>query len=88
MLIPHEAVSTIDRGTRCVRRRPSLGVLVLFGLIGLLPATVRAQDDDRPDLPRPDQLNVHVIPGGETVDVDGMLDEAVWQKAEPATRFW
>ena len=88
MLIPHEAVFTIDRGTRCVRRRPSLGVLVLFGLIGLLPATVRAQDDDRPDLPRPDQLNVHVIPGGETVDVDGMLDEAVWQKAEPATRFW
>ena len=43
---------------------------------------------DRPDLPTPDQLNVHVIPGGETVKIDGILDEPVWQNAVPATRFW
>lgn len=47
-----------------------------------------AQDDDRPDLPSPDALNLHVIPGGETVRLDGVLDEPVWQQAQPATRFW
>lgn len=61
---------------------------MLVGLTCLLPGTVSAQDDDGPDLPTPDQLNVHVIPGGETIEVDGALDEAVWQRAAPATRFW
>ena len=64
------------------------GVLVLFALISVLPATVWAQDEGRPDLPTPDQLNVHVIPGGGSIKVDGILDEAVWQHAVPATRFW
>lgn len=54
----------------------------------MLPGTVWAQDEDRPDLPTPEQLNVYVIPGGETIEVDGILDEAVWQDAVPATRFW
>jgi Domain of unknown function (DUF5916)/Carbohydrate family 9 binding domain-like len=61
--------------------------LCVLMLVGLLPAPARAQED-RPDLPTPDQLNVHVIPGGETIRVDGILDEPVWQKAVPATRFW
>ena len=89
VLIPHEAISTHDKGpARVRRRRVLLGVLTLFALTGVLPATVRAQAEDRPDLPTPDQLNVHVIPGGETIEVDGILDEAVWQDAMPATRFW
>jgi hypothetical protein len=64
-------------------------VLALSALLLLaLPALGVAQDDNRPDLPTPDQLNVHIIPGGETVKIDGVLDEAVWQQAQPATRFW
>ena len=63
-------------------------VLVLVGMAIALPATVRAQGEDRPDLPTPEQLNVHVIAGGETIEVDGILDEAVWRKAAPATGFW
>jgi hypothetical protein len=89
VLIPPAAVTWSDRGPSSVcRSRVRLGVLVLSVLASVLPATAWAQDDDRPDLPRPDQLNVHVIPGGETIEVDGILDEAVWQKAVPATRFW
>ncbi len=65
-----------------------LAGLVLCGLTLALPATVRGQDDARPDLPTPDQLNMHVIPGGETIKVDGILDEEVWQRAVPATTFW
>ena len=65
-----------------------LGVLVLFTLTGVLPMTASAQDDGRSDLPTPDQLNVHAIPGGESIKVDGILNEAVWQQAVPATRFW
>lgn len=61
---------------------------MLVGLVGVLPGTGTAQEQDRSDLPTPDQLNVHVIPGGETITVDGVLDEEVWQKAVPATRFW
>ena len=67
---------------------PRLGVLILFALTSVGPAAVWAQDDNRPDLPTPDQLNVHAIPGGESIKVDGILDEAVWQQAAPATRFW
>ena len=66
----------------------SLGVLLLFTLTGVLPMTASAQDDGRSDLPTPDQLNVHAIPGGESIKVDGILNEAVWQQAVPATRFW
>ncbi len=40
------------------------------------------------DLPTPDQLVVHVVSGGETIKLDGVLDEPVWRKAEAATRFW
>lgn len=39
-------------------------------------------------LPTPDQLNVQVVPGGELVSLDGILDEAVWQTATPVTEFW
>ncbi|UCF37423.1 MAG: carbohydrate binding family 9 domain-containing protein [Acidobacteriota bacterium] len=46
------------------------------------------QYQDRPDLPSPDELNVHVIPGGETIKLDGVLDEEVWQRAVPADTFW
>ncbi|WP_239489879.1 DUF5916 domain-containing protein [Luteitalea sp. TBR-22] len=53
----------------------------------LWPAIARAQED-RPDLPTPDQLNVQIIPGGETIRLDGVFDEAVWTQAVPATRFW
>ncbi len=63
-------------------------VLVLCALVTGLAGAASAQDDDRPDLPTPDQLNVHVIPGGETIALDGVLDEEVWRRAEPATRFW
>lgn len=58
------------------------------GLLSGLTRPAAAQDAARPDLPTPDQLNVHVIPGGETIELDGVLDEAVWQKAVPASRFW
>lgn len=60
----------------------------MTALLGLPPCTALAQDDDRPDLPSPDQLVVTVIPGGETITLDGVLDEAVWQQAVPATGFW
>jgi hypothetical protein len=46
------------------------------------------QSEDHPDLPTPDQLNLKVIPGGETIKLDGILDEEVWELAEPATKFW
>jgi len=42
----------------------------------------------RPDLPTPDQLELTVIPGGETIKVDGILDEEVWKRANAATVFW
>lgn len=73
---------------RRVRRRRGAGLLGLFGVLGLLAGPASAQDADRPDLPTPDQLNIHVIPGGETITVDGVLDEEVWQRAVPATQFW
>ncbi len=88
MLIPHAAFSTRNTRPSNLRPRVLLGALVLCALTGGLPSTARAQDELRPDLPTPDQLNVHVIPGGETIKVDGVLDEAVWQRAAPATRFW
>ncbi len=31
---------------------------------------------------------MHVAPGGESIALDGRLDEAVWQDAVPASRFW
>jgi len=89
VLIPHGAISTHDNGPPCVRwPRARLCVLVLLGLTSVLPPAAWAQDDGRPDLPTPDQLNVQIIPGGETIEVDGTLDEAVWRRAVPATRFW
>lgn len=62
-------------------------LLALVIAAALYPVTARAQDD-RPDLPTPDQLNVQIIPGGETIKLDGVLDEAVWAQAVPASRFW
>ena len=89
MLRQHEANSSSDDRPFCARQPVALlAVLVLSALTSVLPATVSAQDEGRPDLPTPDQLNVHVIPGGESIKVDGILDEAVWQQAVPATRFW
>ena len=89
MLTRHEAFATPDTDSfRRPRPHGFLGVLVLCALACVWPATVSAQVEDRPDLPTPDQLNVHIIPGGETIKIDGILDEAVWQRAEPATRFW
>lgn len=89
MLSPHSAISTHDDGSSCVRRsRARVGVVVLCVLACAWPWALWAQDAARPDLPTPDRLNVHVIPGGETIKVDGMLEEAVWQRAAPATRFW
>jgi hypothetical protein len=83
VLTPH------DSGPSCARRPlVCLGGLLLFALTSGLPATVWAQDDGRPELPTPDQLNVQVIPVVEPIRVDGILDEAVWQHAVPATRFW
>ena len=68
---------------------PALFTLILAGVLPCAaPTAALAQDDARPDLPRPDQLNVRIIPGGESIEVDGRLDEAVWAKAEPASRFW
>ncbi len=63
-------------------------MLALCGFTSLRPDAARAQDDSRPDLPTPDVLNLHVVPGGETIQIDGRLDEPVWQTAAPATRFW
>ena len=75
--------------TAPVRQAASWAPLLLALLLAAVtPPLARAQDDDRPDLPRPDQLNVHVVPGGETVALDGRLDEPVWQRAQPASRFW
>ena len=83
------AISSNDNGSPCAHRRLALlGVLVLFALTSVLPATVWAQNEGRPDLPTPDQLNVHVIPVAAPIKVDGILDEAVWRHAVPATRFW
>ncbi len=62
----------------------SLLWLACFPIQGAPPS----QNEDRPDLPTPDQLNVKVIPGGETIKLDGILDEEVWGLAEPATKFW
>lgn len=71
-------------------RYPLSGIALLLWLAStaLAPPAVRAQVDDRPDLPRPDQLNVQVSPGGETIRLDGRLDEPVWARTDAATRFW
>ena len=61
-------------------------------IISALLCPVKAQDSTENKkiyvLPTPDQLNVQVVPGGELVKLDGILDEAVWQTAEPVTEFW
>lgn len=80
-------------GAACARRQPTDGsrrhaLPAALLLIATATATASAQTEARPDLPTPDQLNVQVIPGGETIKLDGVLDEAVWQQAVPATRFW
>ncbi len=74
-----------SRGVACAAFLQALSVAAML-VAGASPAS--AQDDARPDLPTPDQLNVHVVPGGETIRLDGVLDEPVWQQAVPATRFW
>ena len=88
--VPRSHEAPTERHRSCPARwaRARLGALVLFGLVIGLGGTARAQEGERPDLPTPDQLNVHVIPGGETVRLDGILDEVVWRTADPATRFW
>lgn len=61
-------------------------------VFSILLSSVMAQESSSsklPDyLPPPDQLNVQVVPGGELVKLDGILDEAVWQTANPVTEFW
>jgi len=39
-------------------------------------------------LPTPDELVLEVIPGGETIKLDGILDEEVWSRAQAAKVFW
>jgi hypothetical protein len=75
---------------RGIPRTSGIARAALFALALLVAgaAPARAQQEDRPDLPTPDQLNVQIIPGGETVKLDGVLDEAVWARATPATGFW
>ena len=34
------------------------------------------------DLPTPEELSLTVIRGGETIKLDGVLDEEVWQRAD------
>ena len=58
--------------------------LVSLPLLGAPPD----QNGDRSNLPTPDQLVLHVIPGGETIKLDGVLDEEVWKNAEAAAKFW
>ncbi len=69
-------------------RRAWLSAIACGVLAVALAGTATAQPVDRPDLPEPDHLNLTVVPGGETIRLDGVLDEAVWQQAAPATRFW
>ena len=61
-------------------------------IIASLLCPVNAQDSKENQktyvIPTPDQLNVQVVPGGELVKLDGILDEDVWQTAEPVTEFW
>src|SRR5690606_22761659 len=76
------------RSVSCRASSPRLLVLVLLASVCIPPPAARAQDDDRPDLLSPDELIVRVVPGGETITLDGVLDEAVWQQAVPATGFW
>ncbi len=64
----------------------------LFWLVLLtmasLPLFGGSAEQDRSDLPTPDELVLHVIPGGQTIKVDGVLDEPIWKNAEAATKFW
>lgn len=61
----------------------------MLGLACLRPPNAWAAElEDLQRLPKPEELNLHVIPGGETIELDGVLDEEVWQRAEPATHFW
>ncbi len=65
-----------------------LASLILY----ILLSPVGAQDSSPAPLPEyppsPDELNVQIMPGGELVNLDGILDEAVWKTAEPVTQFW
>ncbi|HTU99677.1 MAG TPA: DUF5916 domain-containing protein [Luteitalea sp.] len=88
MLTPHGTLTPPDAGRPPVVRARWFAGLVVLALVATLPARAWAQDDARPDLPTPDQLNVKVVPGGDTIQLDGVLDEEVWTRAEPATRFW
>jgi len=69
--------------------RPSLPNLILVALaVALLAAPVGAQEADARPLPegRRSMTAVRLEPG-ERIELDGILDEAVWQRAEPATDF-
>ncbi len=65
---------------------------LLITILCLSLSTVSAQDNSQsrlPDYPpSPDELNVQIMPGGEQVKLDGLLDEDVWQTAQPVKEFW
>ncbi len=54
------------------------------------PALAQDSDQENPtyEIPAPDELNVQIMPGGDQVLLDGILDEDVWQTAQPVTEFW
>ena len=64
----------------------------LFFILFLLAVPASGQDSgpQNPvyEIPSPDELNVQIVPGGEQVQLDGILDEEVWKTAQPITEFW
>ena len=69
--------------------RPPLPKLTLVTLAVALVATpVGAQEADARTLPEGRRSMTAVrLEAGERIELDGVLDEAVWQRAEPATDF-
>src|SRR5437867_1980197 len=59
---------------------------LLLALAGSHPPFV-AVDSPPPAPPDPQQLRAVRLTGGQTVSIDGTLDEALWQRAERVTGF-
>jgi hypothetical protein len=64
--------------------RPHWSILLLFAL--LLPTSLLAQQ--LPPPPQRDRPVVRAVRVTGTIQVDGVLDEAAWAAAEPATEFF
>ena len=68
-------------------RRPTLPILCLSVLVGwLAPKAASAQDTQASNAVAP-VVTAVALDAEERIQVDGLLDEAIWRRVEPATDF-